>query len=298
MDVSIIICSYNRCQNLQTVLRSLQRLCCVGLDWEAVIVDNNSTDETRSVVKGLMAGGFRNLRYVFERRQGKSFALNTGIKESKGNLLAFTDDDCIVDSNWLLAIAKEFQTDPELIGLGGRVEPWDKSAARVAQRTYRTRMTLVRPEQVLSMIIGCNMAFRKQVFDTVGGFDKSFGPGGRMGAVAEDLDFLYRAYKLKSKLLYSPEIVIYHNHRRSDAITVEATKRTYTIGRGALYCKHMLLGDKDMFKFAYWEVSSLLKQLLVGMIRMESTLETRKVLGGLLLGVRRQILRGVRCSAW
>ena len=293
MELSVIICSYNRCQSLGRILDSFQNLSFAPEAWELLIVDNNSTDETRSVAEGFIGKGFINLKYIFEGLQGKSYALNTGIRESRGKILAFTDDDCVVDSNWLLAIMKEFKADPSLGGIGGRVELHDKAAAPIAQRTLRERLLLSRPDHPLSMIIGCNMAFRRNLFDVVGGFDVALGPGTKIGAVSEDLDFLYRVYKAGFKLVYSPDVLVYHNHGRSDNEEIAGLRKRYIIGRGALYCKHIFAWDRDILKLAYWEISTLLKSLLGDLVTRKSTAEQRRALWGLFIGATYQLTRSV-----
>jgi len=257
------------------------------------VVDNNSSDGTRRLVDRLIASGFINLRYLFESRRGKSFALNTGVRESRGKIVAFTDDDCLVDSNWLVAIMKEFDADPELGGIGGRVELYDKAAAPVAQRTNSKRLLLSRPDQPLSLIIGCNMAFRKNVGDRLGGFDIALGPGTAIGAVSEDLDFLYRTYKAGLKLVYSPDILVYHDHRRSNDADTESLRKRYTIGRGALYCKHILDRDLDILKFAYWEITSLLRSIIENLAQRKSSTKQLRDLSGLVLGFAYQLVRRV-----
>lgn len=294
MDISIILCTYNRCKSLRKVLENLKNLNVPETNsYEVLVVDNNSTDGTRLVVESFMKSGFTNLRYHFEGRQGKSFALNTGVEESKGRILAFTDDDCIVDQNWLVAIIKEFESCPHVGGIGGRVELYDKAAAPVAQRIHRERLLLSRPEHPLLMIIGCNMAFRRNVFDMIGGFDVGLGPGTKIGAVSEDLDFLYRAHKSGLKLVYSPDVLVHHDHGRSNDIHTESLRKRYTIGRGALYCKHILTGDRDILKMAYWEISSLLKGLLGDLAQGKSTTEQRRALWRLFTGATYQLARSV-----
>jgi GT2 family glycosyltransferase len=296
IQISVVICSYNRCQSLVALLRSLwSHPSLPTAAWDVLVVDNNSADGTRKAVESLIEDGFTNLNYVFEGRQGKSFALNTGVKESKGKILAFTDDDCIVGCNWLPAILKEFEADPDLEGIGGRVELYDTTAP-IAHRTYRQRTIILRPDQAVSMIIGCNMAFRRSVFNLVGGFDPGLGPGSEFGAVFEDIDFLYRVYKAKLKILYSPDVLVHHNHRRSTGTQVEKARKGYLIGRGAFYCKHILACDRDVLKFAYWQTASLFGSLVGDVLKRKPMIDQRKALWALFLGATYQFTRSVSPS--
>jgi GT2 family glycosyltransferase len=96
------------------------------------------------------------------------------------------------------------------------------------------------------------MAFKRDVFAAVGEFDTDLGPG--TGAVFEDLDLIYRAYRQGFKIVYSPEMLVYHNHGRRTEHAAEAQERNYHVGRGAFYCKHALQGDRRVLKMAYWDV--------------------------------------------
>src|SRR3990170_7260878 len=99
--ISVIIPTYNRCHDLKNTLNSLLRQRIIDdLDFEIIIVDNNSNDQTSDLVKGYIERFHRELKYFFEPKQGKLFALNHGIDEAHGNILAFTDD-CIIQEDWV-----------------------------------------------------------------------------------------------------------------------------------------------------------------------------------------------------
>ena len=115
MVVSVIIPTFNRVDHLHQALTSLEGVKVPsGATCETIVVDNSSTDETRRMVEGFVANQPHRFRYVAEPRQGRSFALNTGMKEASGDILAFTDDDCIVPKNWLSAMGLPFQRHPEV----------------------------------------------------------------------------------------------------------------------------------------------------------------------------------------
>src|SRR6516162_11213107 len=92
-DVSVIICTYNRQHLLKAALKSILSQQADGLRYEVVVVDNNSTDDTRQVIETFMGRGATNLRYLFEGRQGLSYARNAGVAVSRSPIVAFTDDD-------------------------------------------------------------------------------------------------------------------------------------------------------------------------------------------------------------
>src|SRR4051812_1329367 len=127
MHISVIICTRNRCHKLPASLNSLDAVIVpMGAKLEVVIVDNGSTDATAEICKSFVGNESRNYRYVFEGTKGKSFALNRGMREAKGEIFAFTDDDCIVGRDWINAIIKEYAADPNLAFLGGRVELYNE----------------------------------------------------------------------------------------------------------------------------------------------------------------------------
>ena len=100
MQFSVVIPTYNRADELAPTLRSLSALD-VGAPWEVVVVDNNSTDDTRAVVDAAARTFPVELSYVFEREQGRSAALNAGIRKSRGAVVVTTDDDVRVEPDWL-----------------------------------------------------------------------------------------------------------------------------------------------------------------------------------------------------
>jgi glycosyltransferase involved in cell wall biosynthesis len=126
MKLSIIIASYNRADSLLKFLRGLShQVVPDGVDWEVVIVDNNSSDGTKSAIVPFVQETPPRCIYLLESRQGKSIALNAGLRAATGEILVFTDDDCIPDPKWLATIAREFASVPSLGVLGGRVELFD-----------------------------------------------------------------------------------------------------------------------------------------------------------------------------
>src|SRR4051812_9842366 len=112
MQISVIICTYNRCESLRRVFNSLTRIFVPkDISWELLLVDNGSTDETKAVCAEFETQ--LPIRYLFERRQGKSFALNSAVANARSQFLLFTDDDVDVDENWLATYWKAACLNPE-----------------------------------------------------------------------------------------------------------------------------------------------------------------------------------------
>src|SRR5262249_47968916 len=131
MNITVIVCTYNRCRMLPKALESLARSR-VGrsVEWEVLVVDNNSRDETSKVVAEFMLRYPGRFRYLFEEHPGKSYALNAGIRDAAGAILAFADDDVVVDEQWLEQLAKPL-FEGSWIGSGGRILPdWQHEPPR------------------------------------------------------------------------------------------------------------------------------------------------------------------------
>lgn len=255
MLVSAIIATRNRAAGLEACLRHLRESASqLEGRCEVIVVDNGSGDATQAVVAPFVQDVPEVFRYLLEPRKGKSRALNLGIAAAKGAVMAFTDDDCYVSPAWFPSIAGEFEADQALGGLCGRVELFDPQDAPVSIRTIKDRCVLDTPELALSVPMGANMAFRRQVFDRVGTFDVTMGPGSPGGAVAEDNDFVYRVWNAGYKLVYSPNVFLHHHHGRRTASELATLRKNYVVGRGAFYCKHILKLDITVAKLAYWEL--------------------------------------------
>jgi len=286
IDVSIIVCSYNRCENLRKLLQSVTALAMPrDLTWEVVVVDNNSTDETANVAKTFCTRDTQHFRYVFEGQQGKSFALNTAVKTARGRIFAFTDDDAILPADWIARIVDEFAADPQLAGLGGRVELYNTEDGAVGSRRGTTRFTLDLKHFPADNIpiIGCNMAMKREVIDALGGFDTGLGPGAKAG-VGEDLDFLYRVLRSGFKIVYSPDVHVFHGHGRQTKAAIDRVRKNYIAGRGGFYWKHIRRGDRRVAKLAFWEVHGTLRRAWRAGVEGRTIRDELSVLGSLVKG--------------
>src|SRR6185503_14772930 len=118
-SLSVIICTRDRASLLDRCLQRFKETPSDGL--ELIVVDNNSSDDTKAVVQEFAESASFDVRYIFEHRTGLSHARNRGIAEASGSIIAFTDDDCLVDHQWVSRILNEFSADRSLAVLGGRV---------------------------------------------------------------------------------------------------------------------------------------------------------------------------------
>ncbi|MEZ0148378.1 MAG: glycosyltransferase [Candidatus Reddybacter sp.] len=223
MDISIIICSYNRAHNLPECFEHLIKL--VGIDvieWEIILVDNNSTDDTRSVSVRYDESSSLNIHYIFEGQQGLSFARNKGIETATGKYVIFIDDDIRVTTKWLRTIYDTF----EKFGcdaVGGRIhiESPQSLPAWISPDMYGFlghQDFGSEPHQMdgyQEFPFGGNMAVKKSVFNRIGTFNTELGRRGE-GSKSDELfkgeetDFFHRLAEAAGVFRYHPDILVMH----------------------------------------------------------------------------------------
>lgn len=218
ISVTVVLCTRNRCRVLTELLQDLasSRLP-DSKDWEVLVVDNGSTDQTRQIVEDFCARGKR-FRYLFEPHAGKSYALNSGIEHARGEVLAFIDDDVRVEPDWLHHLTASL-SDGRWAGAGGRtlvrehisLPPWfsfDDFGSIVCARfdMGNRSLELDRPPY------GANMAFRRSMFEKYGSFRTDLGPSPykNIPRFGEDTDFGRRLLAAGEHIRYEPLAVAYH----------------------------------------------------------------------------------------
>ena len=218
MRITVVLCTYNRCQSLKTALNSAAGLALPeSVEWEILVVDNNSNDQTRMIVEDFCNRYPGRFRYLLEPQQGKSHALNSGIREARGNVLAFMDDDVTVHPNWLQNLTACLQ-DGAWVGAGGRIiTEWNCSPPRwLAPESRHAAGPLVafhpsmEAGQLNEAPIGTNMAFRKEMFEKYGIFRTDLGPRPNSEIRNEDTEFGERLLSAGERLRYEPSALVYH----------------------------------------------------------------------------------------
>lgn len=214
--ISVIICTYNRDRMFEETVRSFLDCRTDRIDHELLLLDNNSTDKTREIGVGF-AARFPWIRYINEPIQGHPHTKNRGIRESRGEIVAFLDDDVYLSSGWLTALASSFDQHPDVACIGGRVVPhfetdrpkWLEDGMLIIYgiTEFGENEREIRPPEVP---IGCNMAFRREVFEQIGDFPTSLGrkPGNLLSN--DENYFLLCAAKAGLKTLYSPDAKVSH----------------------------------------------------------------------------------------
>jgi len=285
-SVSVVVSTRNRGSKLRYLLRSLLE-CETAPDsqWEIIVADNNSTDETAQVMHEFLAQHPGRGRYVYQSTPAKATGLNLAIRHARGDIIALTDDDARVDRTWLLELVRAYRADPEIAGIGGRVELFDPAAAPVAiRRSREPRVISDRPFDPRSIpVIGCNLSFRRAVLDAVGAYDERFGPGSAIGS-GDDVDMLYRVQRAGYKLTYAPQLLVYHDHGRRIGEDERPTVRRYMRGRGGFYLKYLRLGDRHIMRCAYRELRGAAVSLLSGCLQGKLDRSTLRELSAMTSG--------------
>jgi glucosyl-dolichyl phosphate glucuronosyltransferase len=226
MDITVILCTYNRCESLNAALESVatsrvpDSVC-----WEVLVVDNNSSDRTREIVERFEARYPGRFRYSFEPRPGKSNALNAALHETDAKILAFMDDDVQVEPDWLDNLTRIFK-EPEIAGAGGRIlpesqftlPPWLETSRLYALAPLAMFDLGSVPRRLEEPPFGTNMAFRKEVFARYGEFRRDLGPRPGSEIRSEDTEFGMRLLAGGERLWYEPAAVVYHTIAR-DRVT-------------------------------------------------------------------------------
>ncbi len=216
MDISVVLATYNRAGSLCVTLDSFSALNSPpDLHWELLIVDNNSTDVTHVVIENFAAKVKFPVRYVFEGRQGRSAALNAGIAQAKGGVIAFTDDDVILHPDWLVNLKQTFDNF-DCAAVAGRVLPqwngprpeWLEMDGHFAVVNFDlgddTKQIQVPP-------LGANSAFRSHIFKRYGVFRLDLGvTGSRHTITCDDTEFGERLLRSGEVIIYCPTAIIYH----------------------------------------------------------------------------------------
>jgi glycosyltransferase involved in cell wall biosynthesis len=218
-EISVVVCTRDRPRSLRRCLASLTRLD-PGAS-EVIVVDNASrTEETREIVT------MTPFRYVREERPGLNWARNRGAGEARYDIVAYVDDDVRVDPGWIRGIARGFRS-PDVDAVTGLVVPAEMETrpqhlfeiyggmgkGMVARRFQRASMSHRGLIHVQDVGVGANMAFRRPLFQNLGGFDTALDVG-TPSCGGGDLDMFQRVLVSGGTLRYEPSAVVWHYHRR------------------------------------------------------------------------------------
>lgn len=296
MKLSLVIATYNRAERLSTTLASVVAQTASPAEWECVVVDNNSTDDTADrVVACAMSHPLLAIRCVHETRQGLSWARNRGIAESLGACVAIIDDDERIVPDFVQAYIDFFESHPDAVAAGGPIVA-DYPGGRPAWISRFTERPVANPMYFGRRVRefpsgripgGGNMALRRSAVERYGAFDTGLGRTGTRLLGGEESDLFERLRAGGERLWYVPRAVMYHiipdekltrDYFDRLCLQVGVTQRLRASAAGRL-------GRARAAELGKWAAALLLALGYLLMLR-----PSRSVW---LLRMRRQITRGV-----
>ena len=225
--VSVIVCSYNGAKTLERCLESLRRI--EYPDYEVILVDDGSKDDTEEIAS-------RNpwITYLRQENSGLSMARNVGARAATGEVLAYTDSDCMADPQWLYFMVGTLLSGA-YAGVGGPnvsppAENWIQACVAAAPGGPNH---VLLTDQIAEHIPGCNMAFYKWAFERVGGFDPEYRKAG------DDVDFCWRLQQDGQIIGFSPSAIVWH-YRRFTLAAFRRQQNGYGEAESLLRFKHLV----------------------------------------------------------
>ncbi len=226
-SLTVAICTKDRPENLARCLQSLLNLQTSALEWEILVIDNAPSDER---TKQLVAS-FPEVRYVLEPKPGLDFARNCALCSATGELLAYLDDDVVVDRKWLEGLMEAWAENPDAAAFTGLVLPnelaTDAQILFEQRGGFRRGFEKIRYGQIFPgnplhpcgagiFGAGCNMTLRRNILLKIGGFDEALDTGATLPG-GGDLDIFYRVIRAGYPLVYEPKYLVFHQHRQEYA---------------------------------------------------------------------------------
>lgn len=244
--VSVVVPAYNQARLLDRLLDSLTAMKDAP-SFEIIVVDDASQDETGAIVESWINSHpevpCRYLRQ--DRNQGPGAARNRGLNEARGEFVAFTDTDCVVSPDWLGRLVAGF-TDDEIVGVGGRVEPWNPESRFARYNTVNASLQPIASAAFpIPYLVTCNCAYRREALEQVGGFpDNIPTPGG------EDVGASIALFKRGGRFAFARDAVVHHDYRDSWR-SFARTWRNYGFGCGVV-ARRMLTPDECNPEWGRW----------------------------------------------
>ncbi len=223
--VSVVVCSYNGAATIGKCLESLMYL--DYPDYEVILVDDGSTDCTPEI-----AEQFPQVVYHRQLNRGLSAARNKGAELARGDIIAFTDDDCVADEHWLLYLVQAMQ-DLHVDAVGGpNISPPDDAwVARCVAASPGNPSHVMLDNRYAEHVPGCNLAIRRSTLLDLGGFDPQFRVAG------DDVDLCWRLLDAGLRIGYAPGAMVWH-HRRSTIERYAKQQKGYGRSEAIVHFKH------------------------------------------------------------
>ena len=279
--VTVAVCTRDRPADLAMCLEALKSLNYSNLD--ILVVDNApSNDATEQLIQTT----YPNVRYVCEPRPGLSWARNRAIVEARGEIIAYTDDDVVVDPGWITNLVNVFATNSKVMVVTGYVAAYEleTDAQIIFEQAYRfgrgfeskwvqvndrgSRKTVTQYGATANYGTGANMAYRRSLFERIGYFDPALGAGTATTG-GEDLEMFFRVLHEGYTLVYEPNALVRHRHRH-DYAQLKKQVTNNGIGYYSYLVRSALTYPQDKFSFVQLGLQLLLGniyQLLLSFVR-------------------------------
>lgn len=205
--ISIVIPAYNAEKTLGTCLDSLEKQSIAREEYEIIVVDDGSDDSTSRTASAY------NALVIRQAHRGPGAARNNGARVARGDILLFTDADCVPTPDWVERMLECF-AEPDVVGVKGTYRTRQRGlVARFIQQEFEDKYSRTRCCHSIDFVDAYSAAYRREVFRHAGGFDEGF-------RLAEDVEFSYRLAALGYRMVFQPEAVVYHNHAESIGVYV------------------------------------------------------------------------------
>lgn len=238
--ISVIITTYNRFESLKNCIDSIYNQTIDDEKVEIIVIDDGSTDDTPSITKK-----YKKVRYFRNNRKGHGAGCNLGIKKAKGEIIAFIDDDCIADKDWLKNILLTFNKHKEVSGIGGAIiNPYD---SKIAWANYILNFSCFfhfGKIRKVNYIASCNSTYRRRDV-------KNFSYAEKLEYMGYDETyFLYQLKKAGKKILFNPGIKVIHFEKRGSIKELLKKQQVQGMGFKNYYYVHGFIGEL-LFKFKF-----------------------------------------------
>jgi len=258
--VSVLICTRNRSDSVKHAIHSI--IVNSYPDFELVIVDQSDNDKTQEIVNGYLQA-YSKISYFKISSLGAGKAKSFGLKKCRGEIIAFTDDDCIVDREWIEKIVLLFERNPNIgIIFGSVLAPSGYNIKDGFTPLYQAKDVLFKGpcSKIRARGISANMAIKRDLFEKIGGFDEMLGPGAALPGNV-DYDYSYRALRKGFQIFESSSVKVVHFDIRKWGKEAMDKFRQYEISRLAVYLKYMRCGDWIAFQIMLMEIFIKIFQL-------------------------------------
>jgi len=241
LKVSVVVCTYNRCELLRKTLQSLIEQDYPSSDYEVIVVDNCSTDRTKDIVYELLNEidqSEKRIRYEFESLQSLTIARNLGIQKSEGHIVAFIDDDAVAEKDWIQRLVEIYDTYLDAVCVGGKVllswettkPSWweDKHNSFLSGVDYGNKIKkLHHPESPY----GTNISFKKEFINKIGLFNTEIGRVGDKLLDGDEVELCLRIERNGGHIYYTPFAVVHHLVQPHRVNTKYLLRRAFYHGR-------------------------------------------------------------------